>query len=252
MINFTGWKSVFKREFKGYFATPLGYIIIVIFLFTSGGLTVSRDYGRLLELRQASLQPFFAYLPLILMFLVPAVAMRLWAEERKSGTVELLFTLPITLQGSFIGKFLAGWAFLLVGLFLTFPVIWQVERLGSPDWGVILTGYFGAALLAGTLLSIGMFFSALSKNQVVAFVLGVTVCIFFIMVVNLPQTLELVGSVPVLGGYMEQVLSSLSITNHFETLTRGLLELRTLVFFVLCTAGWLFGGMMVLDQFKAS
>ena len=250
-MNLTGLKPVFKREFRSYFATPMGYIFIVIFLISSGYLTVSRDFGQFIELRQASLDSFFNYIPWIYLVLVPAVAMRLWAEERKTGTVELLFTLPITMQGSYLGKFLAGWAFLLVSLVLTWPVVFQVARLGSPDWGTIFTGYLGCALLAGTFLSVGMLFSALSKNQVVAFILGVTVSVIF-LILGLPQILEFIGSFPLAGAYVEQVMGSLSLIDHFGSFTRGLLELRALAFFLVATAAWLFCGMLVLDRVKAS
>lgn len=247
--RFTGLKAIFKRELKGYFASPLGYIFIVIFLVASGWLTVSRDFGRFLELRQASLDPFFTYVPWLFVVLVPAVAMRLWAEERKTGTVELLFTLPVTLEASYLGKFLAGWSFLGFSLFLTWPLIWQVARLGNPDWGVLFTGYLGCVLLAGAYLAIGMTFSAITKNQVVAFILGTTVTVIFLLV-GLPQSLEFVGNY--FGGYAEQVLVSLSLADHFETLTRGLLELGSIVFFLAFTAGWLICGMLALDRVKAS
>lgn len=245
----TGLKAIFKRELKGYFSSPLGYIFIVIFLVASGWLTVSRDFGRFLELRQASLDPFFTYVPWLFVVLVPAVAMRLWAEERKTGTVELLFTLPVTLEASYLGKFLAGWSFLAFSLFLTWPLIWQVARLGDPDWGVLFTGYLGCVLLAGSYLAIGMLFSAITKNQVVAFILGTTVTVIFLLV-GLPQSLEFVGNY--FGGYAEQVLLSLSLADHFETLTRGLVELGSIVFFLAFTAGWLVCGMLALDRAKAS
>jgi len=251
MSSFTGMNAVFKRELRGYFSTPLGYIFIVTFLVSAGLLTVSRDRGRFLELRQASLDSFFAFLPWLFVVLVPAVAMRLWAEERKTGTVELLFTLPITLRGSYLGKFLAGWAFLLVSLALTCPLIFVVAWLGDPDWGTIVTGYFGSALCVGTYLAIGMLFSALTKNQVVAFILGVTVSTI-LLVIGLPQSLELFASVPAIGGYIEQVAGALSITDHFNTLTRGVVELRNLAFFVFTTLGWLAAGMILLDDVKAS
>lgn len=251
MSQYNGLKAVFKREFRGYFATPLGYIFIVTFLVAAGLLTVSRDRGRFLELRQASLDSFFAFLPWLFVVLVPAVAMRLWAEERKTGTVELLFTLPITLRGSYLGKFFAGWAFLLVGLALTCPMIFVVSWLGDPDWGVIFTGYLGCALCVGTYLAIGMLFSAMTKNQVVAFILGVTASVIF-LIIGLPQSLEWISSFPLIGGYLEQLAAALSITDHFNTLTRGLLELRTLVFFAAATIGWLAAGMFMLDQVKAS
>ncbi len=249
MSRLTGLRSVFKREFKGYFASPLGYIFIVIFLVASGWLTLSRDFGRFLELRQASLDPFFTYIPWLFVVLVPAVAMRLWAEERKTGTVELLFTLPITLEASYLGKFLAGWCFLSFSLVLSLPLVFQVARLGDPDWGVIFTGYLGCVLLAAAYLSIGMLFSAITKNQVVAFILGTTATVAF-LIVGLPQSLETVGKN--LGGYAEQLFLSLSLTDHFDTMTRGLLEVGTLAFFILFTAGWLICGMVALDRTKAS
>ncbi len=247
--RFTGLKAVFQREFKGYFSSPLGYIFVVIFLVGSGWLTLSRDHGRFLELREASLAPFFQYIPWLFVVLVPAVAMRLWSEERKSGTVELLFTLPVTLEGTYLGKFLAGWSFLGFSLLLTAPLVFQVARLGDPDWGVILAGYLASLLLAGCYLAIGMLFSAMTKNQVVAFVLAVSAIIVF-LIVGLPQTIDQIGSV--LGGYPAQVVSSLSIADHFATLTRGLIEAGSLAFFVIFTAGWLYCGMLVLERTKAS
>jgi ABC-2 type transport system permease protein len=247
--RFTGLEAVFLREFKGYFSSPLGYIFVVIFLIGSGWLTLARDFGRFLELREASLAPFFAYIPWLFVVLVPAVAMRLWSEERKSGTVELLFTLPVTLEGTYLGKFLAGWSFLGFSLLLTTPLVLQVARLGDPDWGVIVTGYFGCLLLAGCYLAIGMLFSALTKNQVVAFVLAVAATIVF-LIVGLPQTIDQIGGL--FGGYAAQVLSSLSIADHFSSLTRGLVEAGSLAFFVIFTAGWLVCGMLVLDRTKAS
>ncbi len=249
-MKFTGLKSIFKREFKSYFASPLGYIFVVIFLVGTGFLTVSRDFGRFLELRQASLDPFFQFVPWIMVILVPAVAMRLWAEERKSGTIELLLTLPITLEASYMGKFLAGWSFLAFSLLLTTPVAIIVAWLGDPDWGTIFSGYLACVLLAGAFLAIGMLFSAMTKNQVVAFILGITACILF-LILGLPQTLDVLLGIPLIGGYAEQFFSSLSIIDHFSTLTRGLLELKTLFFFVVITLASLAVGMMVLRQTKA-
>ncbi len=249
MSRIQGLQAVFQREFKGYFSSPLGYIFVVIFLVASGWLTLSRDFGRFLELRQASLDSFFTYVPWLFVVLVPAVAMRLWAEERKTGTVELLFTLPVTLEASYLGKFLAGWCFLAFSLFLTAPLVWQVARLGDPDWGAVFTGYLGCLLLAACYLAIGMLFSAITKNQVVAFILGTAATVFF-LIVGLPQSLESIGNL--FGGYFEQVLLSLSLADHFESLTRGLLQLGSLVFFVAFTAGWLVCGMLALDRTKAS
>ncbi len=249
MMNFTGFKPVFTREFKGYFASPLGYIFVVIFLLASSYLALSRDFGRFLELRQASMISFFAFIPWIFVILVPAVAMRLWAEERKTGTIEILFTLPITLEGAYLGKFLAGLCFLGFSLLLTTPMVFMTAYLGDPDWGPIFTGYLGCFLLGAAFLSIGMLFSALTKNQVVAFILGITASVIF-LILGLPQTLQVVNSF--FGAYPEQLLASLSITDHFGSLTRGLLEFRSLAFFVIMTAIWLFGGIVVLNQTKAS
>lgn len=249
MSRFTGLQAVFRREFQGYFSSPLGYIFIVIFLVASGYLTVSRDFGRFLELRQASLDPFFSAIPWIFVVLVPAVAMRLWSEERKSGAVELLLTLPVTLPGAYLGKFLAGWSFLGFSLLLTAPVAFQAERLGNPDWGVILTGYFGCLLVAGAYLAIGMAFSAATRSQVVAFILGVAGCVLFLLI-GLPQTQQVISAFS--GGYVEQVTVSLSVVDHFDSLTRGLVQLGTLFFFAVFTLGWLVAGMLVLDRTKAS
>lgn len=247
--RYTGLRAVFKREFKGYFSSPLGYIFIVIFLVSSGWLALSRDFGRFLELRQASLDPFFMYVPWVFVVLVPAVAMRLWAEERKTGTVELLFTLPVTLEASYLGKFLAGWSFLAFSLLLSCPLVIEVARLGDPDWGVLLTGYLGCLLLAAVYLAIGMLFSAITKNQVVAFILGTAATTIF-LIIGLPQSLEWIGAI--LGGYAEQVFLSLSLADHFDAMTRGLVELSSVAFFLLFTAGWLVCGMIALDRTKAS
>lgn len=249
MNRLQGLGAVFRREFRGYFSSPMGYIFIVIFLLGSGYLTLSRDFGRFLELREADLNPFFAFVPWIFVVLVPAVAMRLWSEERRGGTVELLLTLPVTLPGAYLGKFLAGLAFLTFSMVLTWPVVYQVERLGDPDWGVILTGYLGCLLTAAVFLAIGMLFSALSKSQVVAFILGVTASVLFLLL-GLPETLGFIAQT--VGGYPEQLVASLSLVDHFETLSRGLVEVRSLAFFTLLTVGWLIGGMLVLDHTKAS
>lgn len=247
--RFAGLRSVLRREFHSYFSSPIGYIFVVIFLVASGYLMVSRDFGRFLELREANLDALFTYIPWLLVVMVPAVAMRLWAEERKTGTVELLLTLPVTLEGAYLGKFLAAWGFLTVTIFLTWPAVFQVARLGDPDWGTIFAGYLACVLSAGAFLATSMLFSALSKNQVVAFILAVTACVAFLLV-GLPQTQEFVGKW--LGGYPEQIVSGLSLIDHFETMTRGLIELRALLFYAVFTIAWLISGMVVLNQTKTA
>ena len=169
----SAFTSVYKREIKSYFATPVAYVFLVIFLFFSGFLTFQEGF---FAQRQASMRLFFQNMPLLFLFLVPAIAMRLWAEERRSNSIELLFTLPVTTPQAVLGKFLAAWTVLAIALALTFPMVITVAYLGDPDWGPIATGYFGSLLLAGAYLAIGSFFSAVSRNQVVAFILAVVAC----------------------------------------------------------------------------
>ena len=151
--RWAGLRAVFRRELRSYFSSPLGYIFLIIFAASSGYLMVSRDFGRFLELREANLDSLFTYLPWLFVVLVPAVAMRLWAEERKSGMVELLLTLPVTLEGTYLGKYLAGWCFLGFSILLTWPAVFQVARVGDPDWGAILCGYLASMLTAGAFLA---------------------------------------------------------------------------------------------------
>lgn len=249
MSRLAGWRPVFRRELAGYFLSPLGYIFIVIFLVASGYLMVSRDFGRFLELREANLDALFTYIPWILVVLVPAVAMRLWAEERKSGTVELLLTLPVTLAGAYLGKFLAGWTFLVIAIALTWPAPFQAARLGDPDWGAVAAGYLACVLTAGALLALGMLFSALTRNQVVAFILAATASVLFLLL-GLPETQETAGKW--LGSYPEELVESLSLLDHFEVMTRGLVELGSIGFFVVFTVAWLIAGMVVLRQTKTA
>ena len=169
--------SITRRELYGYFATPVAYVFLVIFLILSGLFTFY--LGSFYERGQADLSAFFDWHPWLYLFLVPAIAMRLWAEERKNGTIELLMTLPITLMQAVLGKFLAAWIFTAIALFLTFPIWITVNYLGSPDNGIIISSYLGSLLMAGGYLAIGSCISALTKNQVIAFVVGISVCFLF-------------------------------------------------------------------------
>jgi ABC-2 type transport system permease protein len=173
---------IFKRELAGYFATPVAYVFIVVFLLLAGFFTFQLGDFYADGNGQASLTGFFGWHPWLYLFLVPALSMRLWAEERKQGTIELLMTLPITLSEAVLGKFLAAWAFAGVALLLTFPMWITVNYLGDPDNGTILAGYIGSFLMAGGFLAIGSCVSALTKNQVIAFVLSVSVCLVFLLV----------------------------------------------------------------------
>jgi ABC-2 type transport system permease protein len=239
--------AVFKRELKSYFATPLAYVFLVIFLFFAGWLTFFHE--KFFELRQADLQPFFANLPWLFLIMVPATAMRLWAEERKVGSIELLFTLPITILQAVIGKFLAAWAFLGIALALTFPMVATVAYLGHPDVGLIITGYLGSFLMAGGFLAIGGFFSALSKNQVIAFVLSAVACAVLVFA-GMPTALNYAATFLPTG--FVSVMKGISLQEHFESLQRGVVQFKDLAYFAFLIVGWIAACTVVLDERKAS
>lgn len=238
--------SVFRRELASYFATPVAYVFIVIFLILAGALTFY--FGGLYERGQADLQTFFVLHPSLYLFLVPAVAMRLWAEERRSGTIELLLTLPMTLSQAVLGKFLAAWAFVSLALAMTFPVWLTVNYLGSPDNGVIFAGYIGSALMAGAFLAVGCCLSAITRSQVVAFILTVVVC-FVLLLAGYPLVLDFLrGWAPDL---LVDAIAQVSFLTHFQAIAKGVLDLRDLVFFVLTIAAWLYATVLVIDMKKA-
>jgi len=238
--------AVFKREFKGYFTTPLAYVFLVIFLFFSGYLTFKQGF---FEARQADMRAFFMNLPLLFVFMVPSTAMRLWAEERKTGSIEMLLTLPITVTQAVLGKFFAAWLFLTVALLLTFPVPITVCYLGNPDIGLIITGYLGSLFMAGGFLAIGCFFSAVSKNQVISFILSVVACAVLVFA-GMPTTLDYLSTFLPAG--LVGAIENMSFQTHFESIQRGVLEFKDLSYFVLLILGWIFAGSIVLDERKAS
>lgn len=239
-------RAVFKRELASYFATPVAYVFIVIFLVLAGAFTF--HLGGFYERGQADLQPFFAFHPWLYLFLVPAVSMRLWAEERKTGTIELLLTLPLTQWQAVLGKFLAAWCFIAIALALTFPVWITVNYLGDPDNGVILASYLGSLLMAGAFLAVGTCLSAATRNQVVAFILTGAVC-FVLLLAGFPMVLD------VFRAWAPQVLvdaiAQLSFLTHFSAIAKGLLDLRDVLFFLLTIAVWLLATAVVLDMKKA-
>ncbi|MBN2020284.1 MAG: ABC-2 transporter permease [Sedimentisphaerales bacterium] len=241
-----GFKAVFKRELKSYFTTPIAYVFLVVFLFFAGYLTFKNGF---FEIRQADMRAFFTNMPLLFAFLVPAAAMRLWAEERKSGSIELLFTLPITVTQAVLGKFFAAWVFLAIALGLTFPMVITVYFLGQPDTGLILTGYLGSILMAGGFLAVGCFFSALSKNQVISFVLSVVACAALVFA-GLPTTMEYLSTFLPAG--LVSAVESLSMETHFESIQRGMLELKDISYFVLLIAGWVTANAVILEERRAS
>lgn len=237
---------VFKRELASYFATPLAYVFILIFLVLSGVFTFY--LGGFFESGQANLAPFFNFHPWLYLFLVPAIAMRLWAEERKSGTIELLMTLPITRFDAVTGKFLAAWAFAGLALLLTFPMVITVNYLGEPDNGAIITGYICSWLLAGAYLAIGSCMSALAKNQVIAFILAVSVCFLFI-VSGFPMVLDgFSGWAP---QWLVDAVASLSFLTRFDAISKGVIDLRDLLYFLTLIAAWLAATAVVIDLKKA-
>ncbi|MAE71105.1 MAG: ABC transporter permease [Gemmatimonadetes bacterium] len=239
-------KVVFKRELAGYFATPLAYVFLVIFLILTGVFTFY--LGGFFEREQADLQPFFAFHPWLYLFLIPALSMRLWAEERKSGTVELLLTLPLSMTQAVTGKFLAAWCFTAIALALTFPIWITVNYLGTPDNGVIFTGYLGSLLMAGAYLAIGACISAVTRNQVIAFVVSVTVCLGFVLA-GFPAVLD------VFAGWAPQALidtvSSFSFLTHYQGMSRGIIDLRDVIFFGSLIACFLAANALIVDLKKA-
>jgi len=238
--------AVFKRELKSYFTTPLAYVFLVIFLFFSGYLTFKQGFY---EMRQADMRAFFMNLPLLFVFMVPSTAMRLWAEERKVGSIELLFTLPITITQAVLGKFFAAWLFLGIALALTFPMVITVCYLGEPDIGLIITGYLGSFLMAGGFLAIGCFFSAVSKNQVISFVLSVVACAVLVFA-GMPTTLNYVSTFLPAG--LVSAIENMSFQAHFESIQRGVLKFEDLSYFILLIIGWIAACSIVLDERKAT
>lgn len=235
-----------KREFAGYFNTALALVFVVIFVALTSAFAFY--VGNLFARGQADLLPFFQYHPWLYLMLVPAVAMRLWAEERKSGTIELLMTLPIAPWQAILGKYLAAWAFIGVALVLTFPIWITVNVLGSPDNGVIFASYIGSFLMAGAYLAIGSFISALTKNQVIAFIVAALICFLFLMA-GLNLVLGFVRDwAPT---FIVSGLESMSFLSHFQQITKGVISLSTLIFYLTLIAFFLFANTLAVEQKKA-
>lgn len=238
--------TLFKRELAGYFTTPIAYVFLVIFVFLSGIFTFY--LGNFFARGQADLESFFDFHPWLYLFLVPALAMRLWAEERRSGTIELLLTLPITTLQAVLGKFLAAWAFTGVALLLTFPLWVTVNYLGEPDNGVILASYLGSLLMAGAFLAIGACLSAVTRNQVIAFVVTVVVCLLFVLS-GFPLVLNFFSAwAP---EFLVEAISSFSFLSHFNAISRGVIDLRDVIYFLSLIAFWLFANTVIIEAEKA-
>ena len=235
-----------KRELSGYFGTPIAYVFLAIFVFLSG--IFAFHIGNFFERGQADLQPFFQFHPWLYLFLIPALAMRLWAEERRAGTIELLLTLPVTMVQAVIGKFLAAWAFTALALVLTFPLWITVNYLGDPDNGVVLAGYLGSLLMAGAFLAIGSCISALTRNQVIAFVVSGVVCLGFVLS-GFPLVLDFVGAIA--PAIMVDAVRSFSFLTHFQAIGKGVLQAGDIVYFVSLIVFWLYVNAVVIEWRKA-
>jgi gliding motility-associated transport system permease protein len=238
---------VFRREFAAYFTTPLAYVFLVVFLALAGALAFY--IGSFFEREQADLEPFFTFHPWLYLFLIPAISMRLWAEERKTGTIELLLTLPISTTEAVLGKFLAAWAFTGVALALTFPMWITVNLLGRPDNGVIVAGYLGSFVMAGAFLAIGACMSALTKNQVIAFVVACAACFLFILS-GTPMVLNFVGSW--LPRALVDAIASFSFLTHFNAIKKGVIDLRDATFLASLIGLFLFANVVLVDSRKAA
>lgn len=226
MSAWAGIKTIAKRELAAYFDAPIAYVFIVIFLLLAGFFTFT--FGSFFERGEASLVAFFSWHPWLYLFLVPAVGMRLWAEERRLGTMELLMTMPIAPWQAIVGKFLASWAFIAIALLLTFPVIITVNWLGNPDNGVIVAGYIGSLFMAGAYLAIASMTSALSRNQVVSFVLAVMICLALVMVGFNPVTsLMSRWASPAL----IEAVAAFSVMTHFDGVVKGVLDFKDVIYF---------------------
>jgi ABC-2 type transport system permease protein len=237
---------IFRRELAAYFATPLAYVFILIFLVLAAWFTFY--LGGFFERDQADLEPFFVFHPWLYLFLIPAISMRLWSEERRSGSIELLMTQPITLWQAVIGKFLAAWACAALALVLTFPIWITVNYLGHPDNGAILTGYLGSLLMAGAFLAVGSCMSALTRNAVVAFILGVAAC-FVLLLAGLPMVLDAFRGWAAPG--LVDAVASLSVLTHFDSIAKGVVDLRDVMFFALTMACFLAASVVLLDLHKS-
>jgi ABC-2 type transport system permease protein len=218
---------IFKREFLGYFRAPVAYVFLVVFLMASVGL--AWFVGGFFKTDLASLDRYFEFLPWVFLFLIPAAGMRLWSEEKRSGTIELLFTLPVTPLEAVLGKFLAGWAFLTLAIVLSFPMVLTVGFLGHPDWGVIATSYLGSILMAGAYLGVCSLTSALTKNQVISFVVSVLVCLVLVFL-GWSVFNGLLGSI--LPVWAVDLLANFSFMTHFDAFLKGIIDPKDVVFFL--------------------
>ncbi len=240
--------TVFRRELKAYFESPVAYVFLIVFLLLIGFLTFS--VSSFYERRIADLQPFFFWHPWVYLLLVPAATMSLWAEERRAGTFELLLTMPVTLLQAILGKFLAAWLFIVIAMALTIPVmVGTVFTLGNPDPGVIVTGYIGSFLLAGAFAAVGMLTSAMTRNQVIGFVLALVLCLLLVLAGWEPVTRFFVSWAP---AWLLDTVTAIGFMPHFESLQRGVVDLADILYFLSVIAFMIMATHLVLDNRKSA
>ena len=242
-----GILSIYKREFTSYFVTPVAYVFIVIFLFMTGVFTFY--LGAFYESNQADLEPFFRFHPWLYLFLIPAISMRLWSDERKSGTIELLMTLPVSITDTVVAKYLAAWSFTAIALSLTFPMWITVNYLGNPDNTVVLASYIGSLIMAGGFLAIGSCISALTKSQVIAFVISVVICFMFILS-GFPMVLDLFEDWAPQA--VIDAIASFSFLTHFTSSKKGLIDIRDVIYFAALITFWLYVNVVIIENKKAN
>lgn len=239
--------AIFKRELKSYFESPVAYVFLVSFLLLTGFLTFS--VARFYERQTADLEVFFTFHPWVYLLLVPAATMGLWAEERRTGTIELLLTMPVTLMQTVLGKFLAAWLFITLGIVLTCPIVLTTCYLGNPDLGVILCGYIGSILMAGAYVAVGMMTSAMTRSQVIAFVVSLLICLLLLLAGWPPVTNLFSQWAP---AWLVEGVASFSFTSHFESIKRGVIDLRDLAYYASVMVFMIAGTHMVLENRSAA
>jgi ABC-2 type transport system permease protein len=238
--------AIYRREMRSYFSTPLAYVFIVIFLMLAGIFTFY--LGGFFARAQADLEPFFTWHPWLYLFLAPALGMRLWAEERKTGTFELLMTLPVSMGDAVMGKFLAAWSMMAISLALTFPLWITVNVLGNPDNGVIVAGYLGSLLMSGAYLAVSACVSSATRNQVIAFVVSVVLCFTFLLL-GFPLILDLFK--PLLPGAVISFMSTVGFLQHFDSIVRGVVDIRDVLYFITFIGLWLYAGAWAVDHHRS-
>jgi ABC-2 type transport system permease protein len=239
---------IFKRELKAYFESPVAYVFLVVFLLLTAFLTFS--VGNFYERRIADLEPFFFWHPWVFLLLVPAATMSLWAEERRSGTIELLLTMPVSMTHAIIGKFLAAWLFMVITITLTIPtMVGTVVFLGSPDLGVIVCGYIGSFMLAGAYVAVGMLMSSVTRNQVISFVLALMLCLLLVLAGWNPVTQYFVRWAP---AWLVEGIASLGFMPHFEALQRGVVDLSDVTYYLSVIAMMCMATYLVIDNRKSA